>query len=430
MSPRRRPRRLPFFVAAVAGWFLSVGAAAQAPPAAAVAAETVVEVRVHGNHSIPDDELLALVGVALGDAVTPNLIETVTERLEASGRFATVEVRKRYRSLTVTDRVALVIVVREAPAASVRNGALRALTRLARQTMFLPVLRYEEGYGLTYGARLSLLDIAGEGSRLSVPATWGGERGVEMELDVPLPGPVVDRLHASGSRGRRRHPALGLVDDRTRVRVGAGRAFANGLRLHAAVTRDDVRFGGGGDRLTRAEAGVAYRSAPASAFPRNEAVVAASVERLAIAGRAAPVMRPRLDAQAFVGVTGQSVVAARLLYEGASGPLPLYEQPLLGGAATLRGWPVGARMGDRLLAGSLEWRLPVTSPLSAGNAGLRFFYDRAAVWNAGHPLSGAEFLDGAGVGLFLGVPFGQVHVDVAHDLVGSVRVHAGAGIRF
>lgn len=430
MSPRRRPRRLPFFVAAVAGWFLPVGAAAQAPPSAAVAAETVVEVRVHGNHSIPDDELLALVGVALGDAVTPDLIETITERLEASGRFATVEVRKRYRSLTATDRVALVIVVREAQAASVRNGALRALTRLARQTMFLPVLRYEEGYGLTYGARLSLLDIAGEGSRLSIPATWGGERGVEMELDVPLPGPVVDRLHASGSRGRRRHPALGLVDDRTRVRVGADRAFANGLRLHAAVTRDDVRFGGGGNRLTRAEAGVAYRSASASAFPRNEAVVAASVERLAIAGRAAPVMRPRLDAQAFVGVMGQSVVAARLLYEGASGPLPLYEQPLLGGAATLRGWPVGARMGDRLLAGSLEWRLPVTSPLSAGNAGLRFFYDRAAVWNAGHPLSGAEFLDGAGVGLFLGVPFGQVHVDVAHDLVGSVRVHAGAGIRF
>lgn len=426
------PRRLAFFVAAVAGLFLPVAAAAQSPTAAAAAAaaETVVEVRVHGNHSIPDDELLALVGVALGDVVTPDLIEVVAERLEASGRFATVEVRKRYRSLTATDRVALVIVVREAPAASVRNGALRALTRLARQTMFLPVLRYEEGYGLTYGARLSLLDIAGEGSRLSVPATWGGERGVEMELDVPLPGPVVDRLLANGSRGRRRHPALGLVDDRTRVRIGTDRAFANGLRLHASLTRDEVRFGGGVDRLTRTEAGVAYRSAPASVFPRNEVVIAATVERLAIAGRATPVMRPRLDTQAFVGVMGQSVVAARLLYEGASGPLPLYEQPLLGGAATLRGWPVGARMGDRLLAGSLEWRLPVTSPLSAGHAGLRFFYDRAAVWNAGHPLSGAEFLDGAGVGLFLGVPFGQVHVDVAHDLVGSVRVHAGAGIRF
>jgi len=418
------------------GIFVALAAALALPPAAAAqppsppVTETVAEVRVHGNHSIPDAEMLALVGVALGEVVTPNLIETVTERLEASGRFATVEVRKRYRSLTATDRVALVIVVREEPAASVRNDLLRALTRLAGQPMFLPVLDYEEGYGLTYGARFSLLDVAGEGSRMSVPATWGGERGVGIELEAPLPGRVVDRLLAGGSRTRRQHPALGLVDDRTRVRVGADRRFSSGVRFHAALTRDEVRFGSGVDRLMRTEVGVDYRPAAATSFPRNTAALAASVERIAVDGGAGPVLRPRLDAQAFVGVTGQSVVAARLLYEGASGPLPLFEQPLLGGGATLRGWPVGTRMGDRLLAGSLELRVPVTSPLSVGSAGLRFFYDRAAVWNAGQSLRGAEFLDGAGVGVFFAPQFFQVHVDVAHDLVGSVRVHVGAGIQF
>ena len=421
-------RSLACLFATAAGLILPAVAAAQTAPSPA--AETVVDLRVHGNHSTPDTEVLALAGVALGDVVTPDLIDAVTDRLEASGRFATVEVRKRYRSLTATDRVALVIVVRERPAASVRNRVLRALTRLARQTMFLPVMRYEEGYGLTYGARFSLLDVAGERSRLSVPATWGGERRAAIELDAPLPGPIVDRLVASGSRGRRRHPALGLVDDRTGVRVGVDRSLPRGFRLHAALARDEVRFGGAVDRLTRTEAGVAYRSAVASGFPRNEAAVAASFERIASAGRGTSIVRPRLDAKAFVGVTGQSVVAARLLYEGASGRLPLYEQPLLGGGATVRGWPVGARMGDQLLAASLEWRLPMPSPLSSGSAGLRSFYDRATVWDAGRPMRGAEFLDGAGVGLFLAAPLFQVHVDVAHDLVGSVRVHAGAGVRF
>ena len=165
--------------------------------------------------------------------------------------------------------------------------------------------------------------------------------------------------------------------------------------MHATVAREEVRFASAVERLTRAEAAVTYNSAVTS-FPRDEVALTASVERIALDGDAAPIVRPRIDAQVFVGVIGQSVVAARFRYEGASRGLPLYEQPLLGGGATLRGWPVGVRMGDRLLATSLEWRLPVTSPLSAGNAGLRFFYDRATVWNVGSRLRDATFLDGAG----------------------------------
>ncbi len=50
------------------------------------------------------------------------LKETVRARLESSGRFETVDVRRRYRSLTATDQVALVIVVRERPGAGCRAG--------------------------------------------------------------------------------------------------------------------------------------------------------------------------------------------------------------------------------------------------------------------------------------------------------------------
>ena len=392
--------------------------------------ETLVDLRVHGNHSIPDDEVLALAGVAVGDTVAPDLVEAVTRRLDASGRFETVEVRKRYRSLTATDRVALVIVVRERVGASIRNRVLRTAVRLLRQSMVLPLLRYEEGYGVSYGAQISLLDVAGRGSRLSVPATWGGDRRAAVELDLPLPGRVVDRLTVTGSRGRRRHPALGLADDRTTVRVGVRRLLPRGFRLHADAARDDVRFGGGRDRLTRMAAGVAYGSPAINGVARDEAAVEASVERIAIDGRAASIVRSRIDARTYIGAVGQSVVAARLQYAGASARLPPYEQPLLGGGATLRGWPVGARMGDRLLAASIELRLPMTSPIVTGDAGVRLFYDRAAVWDAGARVGDADFLDGAGVGLFLAAPMVELHLDVAHDLIGAVRVHAGAGVRF
>ena len=82
---------------------------------APVATETVVEIRIHGNNSVPDEEVLELAGIAVGDFVDSAELDAVARRLATSGRFETVEVRKRYRSLTATDRIALVIVVRERP---------------------------------------------------------------------------------------------------------------------------------------------------------------------------------------------------------------------------------------------------------------------------------------------------------------------------
>ena len=61
-----------------------------------------------------------------------------------------------------------------------------------------------------------------------------------------------------------------------------------------------------------------------------------------------------------------------------SGPLPLYEQPLLGGAALLRGSDLGYRSGDNLTAFSAELRVPLTSPLSVGRLGVTGFIDADA----------------------------------------------------
>ena len=398
---------------------------AQAPPA-----ETVVDLRIHGNHSIPDGEVLALAGIAVGDVVDQVAVDAVTQRLEASGRFEAVEVRKRYRSLTATDRIALIIVVRERPRASVRNPVVRSLARLAGQSMFLPVLRYDEGYGVSYGARFSFVDVLGRGSRVSVPATWGGDRRLAVEAERPLPGRVVARVRGGGSHGRRTHPYFGIEDRRTRAWVGFDRELRNGLRAGVETAWEEVGFVGPSDRLTRLTVGVEYDGVSAGAFPRDDVRLRAAVERLAVAGRPGAVVRPRIDAQVFKGVGGQAVLAARFLFEGASRALPLYEKSLLGGGGNLRGWRVGARVGDRLAAASVELRLPLGSPISMGNAGVRIFYDTAAAYDAGGSLSDQQFLKGAGAGVFLTMPFGSLHLDAGHDFRGSVRIHAGAGLGF
>ena len=103
----------------------------------------------------------ALAGVAVGEAAGPDLAEIVRDRLAASGRFKTVEVRRRYRSLTATDQIALVIVVRERPGARFSNPVVRAVAGLGRRLMVAPIVDHREGYGVAYGALTSVVDASG-----------------------------------------------------------------------------------------------------------------------------------------------------------------------------------------------------------------------------------------------------------------------------
>ena len=70
--------------------------------AGSVQAELVVDVRVYGNHNIPLADILALAGPVAGRPATSSLIRDVRRRLEQSGRFAKVEVRKRRLSIPVS----------------------------------------------------------------------------------------------------------------------------------------------------------------------------------------------------------------------------------------------------------------------------------------------------------------------------------------
>ena len=402
------------------------------PPAASAqpTAETLVEIRVQGNFTVPDDDVIALAGLSLGMSVGPAVIADVVGRLEATGRFDSVDVRKRYRSLSVNDRVTLVLVVRERAAAAGSNPFTRSLGGLGRQTMFLPIMSYDEGYGFSYGARTSFVEALGSDGRISVPVTWGGTRRVGLEFDRRFGGRVVDGIRGGVARRRREHPHFGVDDDRVRLWVEADRRLPARLRLSGHGAWEDVRFADLSDRVARYGIELEVDTREDVAFPRNAAFAAAGVEWIAIGGASTTIAKPRVDARAYVGGVGQAVLAVRAVYEGSTAPLPVYEKLLLGGGGTLRGWRVGELIGDRMAAGTIELRLPWSSPLSFGKAGFKVFVDVAAAYDVGQSIRKTRFRKGAGGGIFFSVPFVQLQIDVAHNLVDGVRAHVAAGATF
>jgi hypothetical protein len=81
--------------------------------------EIVREVRVHGNVIVPDEEVIRIAGVTVGGALDSSDVAGVELRLHDSGVFASVEVRKRHRSLTDPSDSAVILVVHEKVAVTV-----------------------------------------------------------------------------------------------------------------------------------------------------------------------------------------------------------------------------------------------------------------------------------------------------------------------
>ena len=150
--------------------------------------ETIREIRVHGNAAVADADVIKLAGISLGDSIDDSSSTSVEKRLKDSDRFETVDVRKRYRSLDDPTDVAIVLVVHERPGVTSAtstgaNPVSGPWHRVTNRLMFFPILSYADGYGFTYGGRVSTIDLLGAGERLSVPLTWGGTKRAAIEAE-------------------------------------------------------------------------------------------------------------------------------------------------------------------------------------------------------------------------------------------------------
>jgi outer membrane protein assembly factor BamA len=391
-------------------------------------AGTIAELRVQGNVLTPDDEIVRAAGIAVGAPFDADMLENVTARLRADGRFKSVEVLKRFASISDPTQITLVIVVDEGPVKIERTGDPGAPTRVVAsrglRLLFLPVLGYEDGYGFTYGVRLARPDAVGPRSRLSFPLTWGGDKRAGVELEKSLERGPLRRVQTGASLSRQTHPYFDEDDDRRRVFVGVDSKAVGPLRGDITAAWEHVSFGGGSDRLARIGGGVTVDTRIDPVLARNAVFARVAVEHLS-PHTAGDMNTIAIDLRGYLGLFGQTVLVLRGLRDDGDRARPPYLRPMLGGSANLRGFGAGTEVGDTLTAASVELRVPITSPLSFGKLGISVFVDTATVYDEGGRLADQRFDRGVGAGVWFSAAFLRMNLSIARGLGHSTRVNFG-----
>jgi outer membrane protein assembly factor BamA len=289
-------------------------------------------------------------------------------------------------------------------------------------------VRFDDGYGFTYGVRTSFVNRLGRNSRLSVPVSWGGERQARLQAERSFDGGPVARLAADVGIGRRENPHYELGDRRTSVHARAESVARRWLRFGGGGGIEDVEFGSVPDRLTRLGADATIDTRVDPAFPRNAVHTTFGIERLAFdAGHA---NRKTTDIRGYLGMFGQAVLAVRGTLVSSSAPIPPFEQTLLGGDTSLRGYEAGYKANDNVSTGSIEVRIPVSSPLSIGRLGVKAFVDAGTAFPSGAAVKKQHYESAYGGGVFFHLTFLSVSLDVARSEAGHTRAHFGLGVTF
>jgi outer membrane protein assembly factor BamA len=247
-------------------------------------------------------------------------------------------------------------------------------------------------------------------------------------VDRPFVKGPLTRLTSSVAIRERRNPFFMEDDLRRTVAARGERTLGRFVRAGLSGTLSRVSFGSVHQSLATWGTDVAFDTRRSPDLPRNAIFVQVGWDRVVSGGQS--IDRYRADARAYVGLPGASTIAFRALRAGAETVLPSYEQYLFGGTSSVRGFRAGSDVGDRLALGSVEWRVPLTSPVSFGRAGASLFADTGAVHSATDRLQDVRFRTGVGAGLFFNAAIFNLNLDVARGLGGGFRLHVSSGFQF
>ena len=420
--------RLTEQAASVHSWAVGPG-----PLALQAQGEVIAEIRIHGNHISTDDEIVKIAALTIGAPFTATTIADARKKLRDSGKFDDVDVLKRFASIEDMSKIVVVIIVNEGPVRiKVPEDPTQPIEivkrRGIRNLMFMPIFEFEDGYSGTFGVRLALVNIGGERGRLSFPLTMGGTRRAGVEYDRTFVRGPLTRVEVGTNIQRRKNPGFDVFDRRERVWGRAERSF---WRVRTGITGmwQQVHFADIDDTLQSIIADVVLDTRLDPLLPRNAVYAAASWERIEFeSGGQAD--RTRVDARGYVGLIGQTVLVARAVREDASRPLPPYLKSLLGGWSSLRGFAAGAFIGDTAVSGSLELRIPLTTPLSVGKIGVSAFVDAGKAYDKGIFFDDVKLERGVGGSVWMTIAALKVSFSVARGLGTGTRVNFGGGLSF
>jgi hypothetical protein len=399
--------------------------------------ETIAAIEVHGNTITPDAELKRLSGLEVGAAFGPATIDETASRLKATKKFERVQVLKRYASIADPSQILIVIIVDEGsvtirttddpdhPAQVVRNHNIKL--------QFMPILSYEDGYGLAYGVQVTRRDPLGKNSRLSFPLTWGGDKSAAAEVDKIFGSVAVGRVLGGVSFSRRENPFFHQDDDRSRVWVRGERDLLPRLRAGTTFAFEHDSFFQTTTSFPQIGADIQFDTRVDPVLPRNAVFARAAWDHFAFSPSGADAYganRIELDGRGYIGLWRQNVLALRAYKTDSDAALPPFLKPILGGYSNLRGFEPGTAIGDTLVSTSAEVIVPLTSPLSFGRLGVSAFIDAAAIYSKESTLADQTWRQGIGAGVWFSAAFFRLNVDVAHGRGASTHVHVGATVSF
>lgn len=399
--------------------------------------QTIVDIRVHGNTITPDDDVVRASGLSVGVAFSEQLLAETTDRLKATKRFDRVEVLKRFASISDPTQIVLVIQVDEGPVridpgvpgvAGLPGQPPRATKRGPLNVMFAPLLDAEDGYGFAYGAQVSVTGHRNTSTRLVVPLSWGGDKRAAAELQKEFAAPFAPQLRVGGLVQERVHPFFKEDAGRKRAWGRAEWQLMKPLRAGATLASQTSTLLDRSHTTRSVGADVVLDTRLDPMLPRNAVFARAAVDRLAFSDRA--IVKTELEANGYIGLYRGNVLAVRALREGMSRPAPPYFKSILGGAGNLRGFRAGHSIGDTLVAGSLELRMPLSSPLTIATFGASAFVDAATAYDKGQIFRDQQFRKGIGAGLWASAAVFRISLMFAHGIGSGNRVHFGAGFTF
>ena len=421
---------------------LSLPLAAQ-PVQSTEGQEVVVAIQVHGNTLTASEDIIRASGIAIGDPVSETALAEAEARLRSASKFESVDVLKRFASISDPTRVLILIQVDEgpvridvpdadAPGVNVPGapaGRPKAVRRGPFNVMFVPLLSAEDGYGFTYGAQFAFSGHRVARRRVVVPASWGGDKRIGIEYQQEFARRFAPRVRAGGFLQRRTHPFYEDDADRKRVWGRTEWPLVRDIRAGAEVAWQSSSLAGQEVEAKSIGADVVVDTRVDPLMPYNAIYVRSAAERLRFSSSDTAV-RTEIDANGYVGLYRGMVVALRAVRENFSRPAPFFYKSTLGGSRNLRGFRAGTAVGDTLVAGSLDIRIPTTSPLRMARFGYNVFIDAGTTYDNGQRFTDQKLEKGVGAGIWATAPLFRMSLSVARGIGSGSRVHIAAGLTF
>ena len=120
----------------------------------------------------------------------------------------------------------------------------------------------------------------------------------------------------------------------------------------------------------------------------------------------------------------------RVVREDADRALPPYLISLLGGWSSLRGFEAGRSSATPWCIGSLELRIPLSTPLSVGKLGVSAFVDSGKAYPKTATFDEVPWHTGVGGSVWLTLAMFKLSFAVARGLGSGFRVNFGGGLTF